>query len=90
MPKALTIAGMTVAALVVVLFGFDLAFGQPFSKAGIPMDIIFLVCAAGAGLHELVDLPRTNLNQPCAVGRSAACAIGGQSLLSESPQYQRS
>ncbi len=36
---------MTVAALVVVLFGFDLAFGQPFSKASIPMDIIFLVCA---------------------------------------------
>ncbi len=46
MPKALTISGMTVAVLIILLFGFDLAFGQPFSKASIAMDIIFLICAA--------------------------------------------
>lgn len=45
MPKALTIFGMTVAALVVLLFGFDLALGLPFGKASLTMDIIFLICA---------------------------------------------
>ena len=45
MPKALTICGMTVAVLIVLLFGFDLAFGMPFQKASILMDIIFLLCA---------------------------------------------
>jgi hypothetical protein len=45
MPKALTIAGMIVAALIVLLFGSDLAMGFPFSKASMTMDIIFVLCA---------------------------------------------
>jgi threonine/homoserine/homoserine lactone efflux protein len=46
MPKALTICGMTVAVLIVLMFGFDLAFGMPFQKASMMMDIVFLICAA--------------------------------------------
>jgi hypothetical protein len=45
MPKALTICGMTVAVLIVLLFGFDLAFAIPFQKASMMMDIVFLICA---------------------------------------------
>lgn len=45
MPKALTIAGMTVAVLIVLLFGLDLVVSFPFSKASTMMDIVFLICA---------------------------------------------
>ena len=49
MPKALTICGMIVSALVVLLFGADLAIGFPFQKASTMMDGLFIVCAAMLG-----------------------------------------
>ena len=50
MPKVLTIAGMVVAALLLIMFGMDLAMGFPFSKAaGWLVDVLFLICAAMLG-----------------------------------------
>jgi hypothetical protein len=45
MPKALSISGMVVAALLLLLFGLDLALKFPFSGVSPPMDIGFLVCS---------------------------------------------
>lgn len=45
MPKALTIAGMVVAVILLVLFGMDLAMGIPFKKASMWMDIGFIISA---------------------------------------------
>ena len=49
MPKALCIAGMAVAGLLLVFFGLDLATGFPFDGASSTMDIGFLVCSAILG-----------------------------------------
>ena len=43
MPKAFCILGMAVSALLVILFGLDLAIGVPFSGRSSSMDIGFLV-----------------------------------------------
>ena len=43
MPKAMTIAGMVVAALLILLFGADLAIGIPFGGAQMTMNIGALV-----------------------------------------------
>lgn len=45
MPKALTIAGLVVACLLFLLFGFDLALGVPFGRMDKPMDVGFVVCS---------------------------------------------
>jgi hypothetical protein len=45
MPKALTISGMVVAALVLLIFVVDLAAGWPFRTASKWMDIGYIVCA---------------------------------------------
>ena len=45
MPKAMTICGMLVAALILVIFGLDLAVGVPFQKISLVMDIGFVVAA---------------------------------------------
>ncbi len=39
MPKAMTIAGMVVAALLLLLFGADLALGIPFGGAQMMMNL---------------------------------------------------
>lgn len=49
MPKALSISGITIAALLLILFGLDLAIGMPFNKASKAMDISFLICALVLG-----------------------------------------
>jgi hypothetical protein len=49
MPKALCIAGMAVAILLLVLFTLDLALSFPFYRASLVMDIAMLICAAGLG-----------------------------------------
>jgi len=49
MPKALCISGMAVSALVLLIFGLDLAVGFPFQGASTVMDIGFIVCAAALG-----------------------------------------
>jgi hypothetical protein len=48
MPKALTIIGMLVAALLLLIFALDLALGIPFggSSASSTMDIGMLICGA--------------------------------------------
>jgi threonine/homoserine/homoserine lactone efflux protein len=49
MPKALTIIGMTVAGLLLLLFGADLALGFPFQRANVTMNVLFLLCACVLG-----------------------------------------
>jgi hypothetical protein len=49
MPKALTITGMVVAALIFMLFVADLAIGFPFKKASMLMDVGFVICALALG-----------------------------------------
>ena len=48
MPKALTIIGMLVAALLLLIFALDLALGLPFggSSASSTMDIGMIICGA--------------------------------------------
>jgi len=43
MPKILSISGMVVAGVLLLLFGLDLALGQPFQKVDTTMDIMFVV-----------------------------------------------
>lgn len=49
MPRALTVSGMVVAALLVLMFGLDLAVGVPFERASKWMDISLLICAGLLG-----------------------------------------
>lgn len=49
MPKALCLAGMVIAIVVLVLFLLDLIIGFPFEGAEKLLDIVFVVCAAGLG-----------------------------------------
>ncbi len=45
MPKALCVVGLVVAALLVLLFGLDLAVGVPFGGVSMVMSAGFIVCA---------------------------------------------
>lgn len=45
MPKALTISGMVVSAVLLLLFGLDLAAGIPFQGVSMVMDIGGVFCA---------------------------------------------
>jgi hypothetical protein len=45
MPKALCIAGMVVAVLLLLVFGIDLAAGFPFNSVSPWMDIGMIVCS---------------------------------------------
>ncbi len=49
MPKVLTIVGMAVAALLLLLFGADLAVRLPFGRPSLLVDVLFLLCAAMLG-----------------------------------------
>ena len=49
MPKALTIAAMVVAGLLLLIFGLDAAIGIPFGQASLMMDIGVIVVSAGLG-----------------------------------------
>jgi len=50
MPKALTISGMVVAALLLIVFGLDLAIGFPFGRGpSLIMDICGTISAALLG-----------------------------------------
>jgi hypothetical protein len=49
MPKALTIGGMVVSAILLLLFGLDLAIKIPFERVSPIMDIGAVVCALMLG-----------------------------------------
>ena len=49
MAKALTIASIVIAVLILILFALDLVIKVPFSRASMPMDISFIICAVGLG-----------------------------------------
>lgn len=49
MPKALCVLGMVVAALLVFLFGLDLAIGIPFRGLSVVTDVAFIVFSAILG-----------------------------------------
>lgn len=44
MARAMTVAGMVIAGLIVLVFGMDLALGVPFERASPTFDIGLLVC----------------------------------------------
>lgn len=46
MPKALCYTGLVIGALVLLVFGLDLAVALPFKRANILMDVTFAVCGA--------------------------------------------
>ncbi len=49
MSKALCILGIAISALVLIVFGLDLAMGTPFNGASKVMDIGFVICSAVLG-----------------------------------------
>ena len=49
MSKALCIVGAVVAALLVLVFGLDLALGFPFGGYSLVMDGAFILCSAVLG-----------------------------------------
>lgn len=50
MPKALCITGIVIAALLLLVFGLDLAVGlPPFNRANLIMDVGFVVASAILG-----------------------------------------
>lgn len=49
MPKIMTIIGIILSALMVLVFGIDLALGIPFLKASMKMDITFMLCGGLLG-----------------------------------------
>lgn len=49
MPKFLTILGGIVAAVLLLLFGLDLAIGIPFGKFSKTMDILLILASAMLG-----------------------------------------
>lgn len=49
MSKALCILGIAISALVLIVFGLDLAMGTPFNGASKLMDIGFVICAGLLG-----------------------------------------
>jgi hypothetical protein len=56
MPKALAILGMVVAALILLIFGLDMAVGFPFKKVNPLMDIAFILCAGALGYMSWTTL----------------------------------
>ena len=49
MAKALCILGLAISALVLIVFGLDLAIGAPFDRVNKVMDIGFVVCSIVLG-----------------------------------------
>lgn len=49
MAKVMTFGGMAVAGLIALVFGLDLALGQPFGRANMLIDIGFVLCAGILG-----------------------------------------
>ena len=49
MPKALCMVGAVVAALLLLVFGFDLILGFPFRQASLTMDIGIVLCSLALG-----------------------------------------
>lgn len=45
MPKALTWIGLVIAALLLLIFGMDLAMAVPFKGASTLFDITIIICA---------------------------------------------
>lgn len=45
MPRGLTVFGLIVAALVLLIFGLDLALSIPFGRKSVLLDVGFVVCA---------------------------------------------
>jgi hypothetical protein len=49
MPKALCLVGTVVAALLLLVFGLDLALKFPFHRVSLTMDIGVLLCSLALG-----------------------------------------
>ncbi len=53
MAKALCILGLAISALVLIVFGLDLAIGAPFDRVSKLMDLGFVVCSIVLGYLSL-------------------------------------
>lgn len=56
MPKALCLVGTVVAALLLLVFGFDLILKFPFRRVSPTMDIGMLVCSLALGFLSWTTL----------------------------------
>ncbi len=56
MPKAMTIAGLVVAAIVLLLFGIDLVAGIPFGTGSMKMNIGALIAGGILGYISFTTL----------------------------------
>ncbi len=56
MSRALTIAGLVVAVLILLVFGLDLAIGMPFGKISLVMDLTFVGAAGALGYLSWMTL----------------------------------
>jgi len=56
MSKSLCLVGTVVAALLLLIFGLDLAIRVPFHRASMTMDIGILVCAVILGYVSWITL----------------------------------
>ncbi len=45
MEKWLCLGAMIAAAVILLVYGFDLALGMPFGRAGLVQDIVFVIAA---------------------------------------------
>ncbi len=56
MPKALCITGITIAVLLLLVFGIDLGLAFPFKGVSVVMDVTMLVSAVILGLLSWLTL----------------------------------
>ncbi len=56
MAKGLTIMAISIAILLLVLFGLDLVIQYPFKRVSVLMDIVFILCASGLGFISWTTL----------------------------------
>jgi hypothetical protein len=56
MPKALCVVGTVVAAVLLLIFGADLAIAIPFGRVSVLTDISFVICAGVLGFLSWLTL----------------------------------
>lgn len=60
MAQAMAYFGMVASALMVLIFGLDLALGIPFGRASMAMDIVFTICSLILGYMSWDALKSTS------------------------------
>ena len=60
MAQAMAYFGMVASALMVLIFGLDMAIGIPFGSASMMMDIVFTICSLILGYMSWDALKSTS------------------------------